>query len=83
MKAASNPPSYQIETSTYRLKRNRIHLTPLPDQPHPKQPSVEPSWETVENSAKNSAVTPMQSDIATRPKRIIKPSLKVKENLQY
>ena len=67
----------------------------MPEQPYPQlQPSVEPSWETVENNARNNgAVTSMESGIArappttptlaTKPKRIIKPSLKVKENLGF
>ena len=83
MKAASTHRSYQIEIPTSTIRRIRVHLTPMPEQPYPKQPSVEPSCETVENNSKNSAVTPMQSDIASAPsttpilatkaKRIIKP----------
>ena len=90
VKAASTPRSYQIETPTSTIRRNHVHLTPMPEQPHPQQQRVEPSCETIENNAKNSAVTPMQSDftkappttptLATRPQQIIKPFLNVREN---
>ena len=93
VKAASTPRSYEVETPTSTVRRNRAHLTPMPDPQQRQRPTP-----TVNNApAENKAATPMQTDIpdlngnlqvppvtpilATMPKRVIKPSLKVRENL--
>ncbi|XP_078357457.1 uncharacterized protein LOC144642365 [Oculina patagonica] len=93
IEAASTPRSYQVETPTSTIRRNRVHLTPLPNQQeeHRPLPVVD------QDPAANKPATPVRRDnpairrdiqvppvtpiLATRPKRIVRPSLKVRENL--
>ena len=86
VKAAETPRSYEVKTPTSTIRRNSAHLTPLPEQKQ-QQPTQE----------KTKILTPVKTDIAdakavlqalpttpilaTRPKRLIKPSLKVGVNL--
>ena len=94
IEAASTPRSYKVETPTSTIRRNRIHLTPLPNQ---REQHERPTPMVNQVPAEDKAPTPVRKDIpvtkediqvppvtpilATRPKRIIKPSLKVRENL--
>ena len=71
--AAGTPRSYQVETPKGTLRRNRAHLVGLPrgdmHTPSPKKQEVEKS---------ESLPSPC---LATRPKRLFKPSLKLRESL--
>ncbi|XP_078352985.1 uncharacterized protein LOC144637776 [Oculina patagonica] len=94
IEAASTPRSYQVETPTSTIRRNRVHLTPLPNQQEEHRPL--PVVDQV--PAANKPATPVQKDnpairrdiqvppvtpiLATRPKRIVRPLLKVRENLR-
>ncbi|KAL9985366.1 hypothetical protein ACROYT_G007760 [Oculina patagonica] len=82
IEAASTPRSYQVETPTSTIRRNRVHLTPLPNQQeeHRPLPVVD------QDPAANKPATPVRRDnpairrdiqvppvtpiLATRPKRI-------------
>ena len=93
VKAATTPRSYEVETPTCTVRRTRAHLTPIPDVQKQQRPTPAANSSPV----KNKVAMPMQTDIcdpkghlqvppvtpilATRPKRVIKPSLKVRENL--
>ena len=93
MKAATTPRSYEVKTPTCTVRRNRAHLTPIPDAQKQQRPTPAANSAPVENKV----ATPFQTDIldpkghlqvppvtpilATRPKRILKPSFKVRENL--
>ena len=74
VKPAETPRSYVVETPTSTVRRNRAHLIPMPDltkqQPMPVQADLPV------NKA-NLRVPPVTPVLATRPKRLIKPSLKV------
>ena len=85
VEAAKTPRSYVVETPTSTIRRNRVHLTPLPGEI--KQTATPPddnggvaNQESPDGkmNSRNLPVTPM---LASRPKRVIKPSLKVRENL--
>ena len=85
VEAAKTPRFYVVETPTSTIRRNRVHLTPLPGEI--KQTTTPPdgnggvaNQESPDGkmNSRNLPVTPM---LASRPKRVIKPSLKVRENL--
>ena len=87
IEAASTPWSYKIETLTNMI-RNRVHLTPLPNQQEQQEcPTPVVNQVPAENKAATPVrkgdiqVPPVTPILATRPMRIIKPSLKVRENL--
>ena len=74
--------------------RNRVHLTPMPNQqeqherPTPMVSQVPTEDKVATPVRKDTPVTkgdiqipPVTPILATRPKRIIRPSLKVRENL--
>ena len=94
IEAASTPRSYKVETPTSTIGRNRVHLTPMPNQqeqherPTPMVSQVPTEDKVATPVRKNTPVTkgdiqisPVTPILATRPKRIITPSLKVRENL--
>ena len=94
IEAASTPRSYKVETPTSTIRRNRVHFTPMPNQQEQHEP---PTPMVSQVSTEDKVATPARMDIpvtkgdiqippvtpilATRPKRIIRPSLKVRENL--
>jgi len=94
IEAASTPRSYEVETKTRVIRRNRVHLTPLPNQ---QEQHERPTPIVNLVPAEDKAATPVRKDIpvtkgdvqvppvtpflATRPKRIITTSLKAGENL--
>jgi len=94
IEVASTPQSYKVETPTSTIRRNCIHLTPLPNQ---QEQHERPTPMVNQVPGEDKVATPVRKDIpvtkgdiqvppvtpilATRPKRIIKPSLKVRENL--
>ena len=94
IEAASTPRSYKVETPTSTIRRNRVHLTAMPNQQEQhKRPTPTVSQDPTEDKVatlvrKDTPVTkgdiqiaPVVPILATRPNRIIRPSLKVKENL--
>ena len=90
VKVAETPRSYEVKTPTSTVRRNRAHLIPMRDtQRQQQQQQPTPTMNIV--PAENKTSTPRKTDIAnvppvtpllaTRPKRVIKPSLQVRENL--
>ena len=88
IEAASTPRWYKVETPTSRIRRNRVHLTPLPNQqeqherPKPIADQVPAAdkvattdWKDIPVIKRNILVPPVTLIFVTRPKRIIKPSL--------
>ena len=76
---ANTPRSYIIDTEKGAIRRNRSHLVPLPDH------KTDLSQETKvmgRDSTAHPVRPPPSPNIASTPKRQIKPSLKVRENLQ-
>ena len=85
---------YKVETPTSTIRRNRVHLTPMPNQqeqherPTPMVSQVPTEGKVATPVRKDTPVTkgdiqipPVTPIRATRPKRIVRPSLKVRENL--
>ena len=60
------------------MRSNHVHLTPLPDQQE-KHERPTPVMNHV--PAEDGAATPVSPILVPRPKRVIKPSLKVRENI--
>ena len=94
IEAASTPLSYTVETLTSMIRRNRVHLTPLPNQQeqHERPTSIVnqvptedkvamPVRKDIPDTKGDILVPPVTPILATRPKTIIKPLLKVRENL--
>ena len=75
---AKTPRSYLIDTEKGPIRRNRSHLVPLPDH----KPDLSQETKVMGGDSTAHPVRPPPSpNIASRPKRQIKPSLKVRENL--
>ena len=92
IEAAVTPRSYKVETSASTVRRNRVHLTSLPDKLGNEQLNPEEKQVPAESKAttpirkdvpvsKRLSSTPVTRILATRPKRVIGPLLKVRENL--
>ena len=71
---ADTPRSYQVQTPKGTLRRNRIHLSPLPTQ----EEAIDSEKTYSSDPAEKNLPSP---GVSSRPKRVIKPSLKVRENL--
>ena len=79
-KKTNSPRQYVVQTPTSTLRRNRVHLVPLPGTSESTQvtkdcPEVVPDTRTFEKEQ-------YPLNVLSRPKRTIKPSLKVRENLE-
>ena len=79
-KKTNNSRQYAFQKPKSTLRRNRVHLVPLPDTSESTQvsndcPVVVPDTRTFEKER-----SPL--NVLSRPRRTIKPSLKVKENLE-
>jgi len=84
VKAAETPRSYDVKTPISPLRRNRVHLTPMPEQREnqPAEDKIAAAVEADQPKLKmNSQAAPVTPLLADRPKRLLKPSLKVRENL--
>lgn len=86
VKAAETPRSYEVKTPMSTVRRNRVHLTPMPeqreDQPIPAENKITTPVQADHPSLKvNSQAAPVTPLLANRPKRLLKPSLKIRENL--
>ena len=91
IKAAVTPQWYKVETPASTIRRNLLRLTPLPDQQENEQLNPEEKQVPAESKAatpihtflflRDFRVSPEIRILATRPKRVIRPSLKVRENL--
>lgn len=86
VKAAETPRSYEVKTPMSTVRRNRVHLTPMPeqreDQPIPAENKITTPVQADDPNLKvNSQAAPVTPLLANRPKRLLKPSLKVRENL--
>ena len=86
VKAAETPRSYEIKTPISTVRRDRVHLTPMPDQrenqPVPAEDKIAAPVQVDQPKLKmNSQAAPATPLLANRPKRLLKPSLKVRENL--
>jgi len=96
IEAASTPRSYKVETPTSTIRRNRVQLTPMPNQqeqherPTPivnqvptEDKATAPVRRAIPVTKGDIQVPPVTPILATRPKRIIKPSLKVKRESRF
>ena len=86
VKAAENPRSYEVKAAISTVRRNRVHLTPMPEQREHQPISAEdkiaaPVQADQPKLKMNSQAAPATPLLANRPKRLLKPSLKVRENL--
>ena len=91
IEAAVTPQWYKVETPASTIRRNLLRLTPLPDQQENEQLNPEEKQVPAESKAatpihtflflRDFRVSPEIRILATRPKRVIRPSLKVRENL--
>ena len=86
-RAAETPRSYLVETENSTVRRNRSHVNPIPTN-KPASPSVldKPVSPSVEKKqARDKALTPLKQlpspCLSSRPKRLIRPSLKLQESL--
>ena len=85
--AAETPRSYWVETENGTVRRNRSHVNPIPAN-KPASPSVldKPVLPSIEKKqARDKALTPLKQlpspCVSSRPKRLIRPSLKLQESL--
>ena len=80
---AETPRSYIINTEKGTVRRNRSHLVSIPsDKPEPPFASIQRSPEAAQTPVKPTPVKPLPSPcISSRPKRHIRPSLKLRESL--
>ncbi|CAH3019725.1 unnamed protein product [Porites evermanni] len=71
--AAETPRSYLVETENGTVRRNRSHVNPIPTSHVEKK------------QARDKALTPLKQlaspCLSSRPKRLIRPSLKLQESL--
>ena len=86
VKAAESPRSYEVKTPISTVRRNRVDLTPMPEQrenqPVPAEDKIAVPVEADQPKLKmNSQAAPVTSLLANRTKRLLKLSLKVRENL--
>ena len=70
-----SPRQYIIRTPTSNLKRNRVQIIPLPPSP----PTAATTLSEESSKSVSEDVPPL--NILSRPKRLIKPSLKALENM--
>ena len=77
----NSPRQYVVQTPTSTLRRNWVHLVPLPDS-NPSE-SSQVSEDRKEGNPEPRTVVQERSplNILSRPKRTIKPSLKARENM--
>lgn len=82
-KVANTPRSYQVQTPKGMLRRNRAHLVELPEgdvKAHPPLQQTPQKQKPVCDQEDTTSSLPSPC-LATRPKRVIKPSLKLRESL--
>ena len=82
VKAAETSRSYEVKTPISTVRRNCVHLTPMPEQrenqPVPAADKIAAPVEADLPKLKmNSQAAPVTPLLANRPKRLLKPSLKV------
>ena len=82
VKAAETPRSYEVKTPISTVRRNRVHLTPMPEQRENQPVTAEdtiaaPVQADQPKLKMNPQVPPATPLLANRPKRLLKPSLKV------
>ena len=85
VKAAETPRSYEVKTPISTMRRNRVHLTPMPEQRQnqlgPAEDNITAPVQADQSKPKmHSQAAPATSLLANRPKRLLKPSLNVREN---
>ena len=86
VEAAETPRSYEVITPISTVRRDRVHLTPMPgqreSQPLPAEDEIlAPVQADQPKLSMNSQAAPATPLLANRLKRLLKPSLKVGENL--
>ena len=74
----NSPRQYVIQTPTSTLRRNRVHLVPLPDSNQSESSQVSEDCKE-DNPEVEQQRSPL--NILSRPRRTIKPSLKARENM--
>ena len=72
IEAASTPRSYKVETPTSTIRRNRVHLTPLPNQ---QEQQERPTPIVNQVPAEDKAATPVRRDIPVTKRDILVPSV--------
>ena len=86
-RAAETPRSYVIETEKGTVRRNRSHVNPIPNNksvsPRVSDKSMSPS--VTKQQPQDKPLTPLKPlpspCLSSRPKRLVRPSLKLKESL--
>ena len=86
VKAAEAPQSYEDKTLISTVRKNHVHLTSMPEQrenqPLPAEDKIAAPVQADQPKLKmNSQAAPATPLLEIRPKRLLKPSLKVRENL--
>ena len=79
-KKTNSPRQYVVQTPISTLRRNRVHLVPLPDTSESTQVSKDCPEVVPDTRTFGKEQYPL--NVLSRPKRTIKPSLKVRENLE-
>ena len=85
-RAAETPRSYMIETEKGTVRRNRSHVNPIPINksvsPSVSDKSMSPS--VTKQQPQDKALTPLKPlpspCLSSRPKRLVRPSLKLKQS---
>ena len=78
---AQSPRSYFVETPSNIIRRNRSQLLPMPAEVEDTVPLPVVEADQAKNKVRTPAKPPPSPCLSTRPRRTIKPSLKVRENL--
>ena len=81
VKAAETPRSYEVKTPISTVRRNRVYLTPMPEQRENQPVPAEDKITAPVQADQPKQAAPTTPFLANRPKRLLKPSLKVQENL--
>ena len=83
VKTAETPRSYEVKTPISTVRRNRVHLTTMPEQresqPVPAEDKIAAPVQADQPKLEmNSQAAPATPLLANRPKWLLKPSLKVR-----
>ena len=81
VKAAETHRSHEVKKPINTMRRNRVHLTPMPEQRENQPVPAEDKITAPVQADQPKKAAPTTPFLTNRPKRLLKPSLKVRENL--
>ena len=81
VKAAETHRSYEVKKPINTVQRNRVHLTPMPEQRENQPVPAEDKITAPVQADQPKQAAPTTPFLTNRPKRLLKPSLTVRENL--